>query len=169
MAKIKVIEGFTNYYTISNTGVVCNKKGAMKGGKTTKGYHQIVLSEKGTMHRIHVHKLVADYFIPNPNNHTSINHKDGDKYNNDVTNLEWCTNRFNFEHAVKVGLQKVKAVHRYSLDGDYIDSFERIHWAGKATGIGYQNISAVCRGTRRVAGGYRWSFTKYSKLEEVGE
>ena len=128
-----------------------------------------MLSENGKVTRIHVHKLVALYFIPNPNNFKSINHKDGDKFNNHVTNLEWCTNRHNFEHAVKNGMQKVKPVHRYSLDGVYIDSFERIHWASKATGICYQNISAVCRGTRKVAGGYKWSFIKYPDLKEVGE
>lgn len=70
------------------------------------GYNHVGLSNKDGRKTKVVHKLVAKAFIPNPNNLREINHKDGNKQNNSVTNLEWCSRSDNIKHAYKMGLKK---------------------------------------------------------------
>lgn len=68
------------------------------------GYHFVALSKDNGYHNKLVHRLVAEAFIPNPNNYPCVNHKDGNKSNNSVSNLEWCTIKQNLHHAVETGL-----------------------------------------------------------------
>ncbi|MGL4572738.1 MAG: HNH endonuclease [Clostridium sp.] len=113
----KYIEGFEDRYKISNTGKVfssyCNKE--MKSFATGKGYlnrennggyKSIILYSK-VLHKgknFKIHRLVAQHFIDNPKNLPQVNHIDGNKHNNNVDNLEWCTNSQNQIHAYKNGL-----------------------------------------------------------------
>lgn len=115
----KELKGFEGLYVISNYGtiasndkIVKNRSGFRKvKGKTLKpkidkyGYFRIGLTKDGNQKYYFVHRLVAETFIPNINNYPIINHKDGNKKNNYINNLEWCTQSENVKHAYNTGLK----------------------------------------------------------------
>jgi len=105
----KVIAGYPDY-TISTNGDVTSYRRSkagkvMKGGVHVQGYRQINLSKDGSSKTERLHRLVTQAFIPNPDNKEEVNHIDGDKLNNNVTNLEWCTSSENTQHAWDTGLR----------------------------------------------------------------
>jgi hypothetical protein len=115
MEEWKEIEGYEQYYKISNKGRVMSLKRSnrgvdmimspIKGGGGGK-YRAISLSVKGKIKKQFVHRLVAKAFIPNPQGYREVNHLDGVPDNNVATNLEWCDKRHNHLHAYAIGLQK---------------------------------------------------------------
>lgn len=102
----KDIIGYEGLYQISNFGNVINvkTKKPLKGKKDKKGYLCVVLYSNGKRKEHKRHRLVALNFIPNPFNKPEVNHKDGDKANNYVDNLEWATTKENINHAVQHNL-----------------------------------------------------------------
>lgn len=92
-------------YLISENGEVFNtiRNKYLKPNKTKRGYFRISLGRKL---RIFVHRMVAETYIPNPNNYPYINHIDGNGLNNHVSNLEWCTQTRNVQHAYDIGLRE---------------------------------------------------------------
>ena len=110
----KDVVGFERIYQVSNYGKIkslgnkSNHKDAiiMKPILNYKGYLQINLRKNGKSYHFVVHRLVAQAFIPNPDNLPQVNHIDGNKQNNNVKNLEWCDNSYNQIHANKMGLNK---------------------------------------------------------------
>lgn len=115
----KDIAGYEDTYKISDTGEVWSKdrmcvdsKGRKRFRKGIKlnpdiapnGYYRITLAKNGTKKQRYLHRLLAEHFIPNPNNLPQINHKDGNKLNCDLSNLEWVSVRENTIHAYKHGL-----------------------------------------------------------------
>lgn len=164
------IDGFPDY-EISNLGRVCSFKGKypkiLKPRKNHKGYLQILLwqGRKGITKK--VHRLVAEAFVPNPENKPQINHIDENKGNNVVDNLEWVTCRENNNHGTRnrrmaealLNREDLsKPVVQYPTDGVFMAEYSSIHEAGRITGIAYQNIYKVCRGKRKTAGGYLWLY-----------
>lgn len=105
----KDIEGFENRYEISSFGNVRNKKTSkvLKHSNNYHGYPFVLLRKKGDdkVKNLKIHRLVAEAFIPNPDNLPQVNHKDGNKLNNSVDNLEWCTCQYNIQHSFANGLQ----------------------------------------------------------------
>ena len=113
------------------------KKEKIKSNKTsTDGYHLITLSVNCNNRTIAVHRLVAQEFIPNPNNLPEVNHKDFNRKNNCVENLEWCTHQDNVSYSVKegnysdskIGLQngRCRSISAYTATGEFIKSFDMV-------------------------------------------
>lgn len=109
------ITGFEDLYEISDHGIVrtfrmgnsTKELGIKAPGLAAAGYHQVQLTRLDkTRSCFYVHRLVAIHFIPNTENLPEINHKDGDKLNNHISNLEWSTRRGNMAHAWATGLRK---------------------------------------------------------------
>lgn len=96
-------------YWITNDGSVYsvkfNRTRKLVGREQSGGYLQVALSTKGVVEDWLVHRLVATYFIDNPDRLEMINHKDGNKLNNRVENLEWCSSKQNVNHSIKTGLR----------------------------------------------------------------
>lgn len=135
----KTIEKYPNY-EISSEGRCRNKKtGRFLNRKTDKGYCRYTLGNK----TIFVHRLVAEQFIPNPNNYPMINHKDEDKTNNSISNLEWCDNAYNIRYSF------CKPI--YSLDNA---SLELVYYGGmndaeRIDDYCHSTISKCCRGKKQ--------------------
>ena len=113
----KDIEGYENKYQISNLGNVksletwtgdkyIRREKILKNMVYGNGYYYVCLSKNGKVKKYKVNRLVAQAFIPNPDNKPFTNHIDGDKLNNNVDNLEWCTQSENMKHASMIGLRK---------------------------------------------------------------
>ncbi|MCI6458253.1 MAG: NUMOD4 motif-containing HNH endonuclease [Clostridium sp.] len=115
----KDIKGYEEIYKISDTGEIwskdrwcIDKKGRKRFRKGMKlspdiasnGYYRITFSKNGKKVQKYLHRLIAEYFIPNPNNYPQVNHIDGNKLNCNIKNLEWVTNQDNIIHAYKNGL-----------------------------------------------------------------
>ena len=119
MENWKEIIGYENEYQVSDLGNVRSVDrqvndnggiritgGTMLKGEIVKGYRRVSLCRKSKKYRTTVHRLVAMHFLENKLNKVAVNHKDGNKLNNCVDNLEWCTNSENIRHAFKLGLKK---------------------------------------------------------------
>lgn len=91
------------------------KKKEIKGGHYTNGYQFVCLRKNGNSKKFSVHRLVAEAFIPNPQNLPCVNHIDGNKQNNSVENLEWCTYSENLKHAIDIGLVESQCKIRRSV------------------------------------------------------
>jgi len=108
----KLING-TNHHTISSDGVVINTK--TNHTKTqwigANGYYYVDIHEDGNAKKVAVHRLLALHFIPNPDNKRTVNHIDGNKLNNDLSNLEWSTDAENIQHAYDTNLHKYRRNH----------------------------------------------------------
>ena len=160
---------------VSDEGEVWSNKTNryLKPSMNTHGYYKINLN--GKSYRIHT--LVAKLFIPNPNHYETVNHKDENKLNNRVDNLEWISDYDNNRYgshdyraaetkkirAAKGEYDKAKvygarAVLQYDLEGNLVNEFESIAEANRKTGVNPDGISAAARGKQRTSGGYIWKF-----------
>jgi hypothetical protein len=101
----KPIKGFETLYQVSSLGRISNYRKVMSIQTMPRGYKTIGLTITGKSHTRLVHRLVAENFIANPEGKPEVNHKDGDKSNNSVSNLEWCTSSENKQHAINTGLK----------------------------------------------------------------
>ncbi len=173
----KTIIGFEGYYEVSNTGkvrsvdrTICDKNGnprALKGremkltrtkGKDGNGYIVVNLRKLGTSEVSFVHVLVATAFIPNPCHYPMVNHIDGDKTNNDVSNLEWTTYSYNNLHALYHHLRKPRGtpVMQMTEDGDIIEVYASASEAERITGISAKSILQCVNLQIYSAGGFAW-------------
>ena len=182
MIETSFIKGYeeTKGYFVDDSGqVYSSKSGTLKllvGYPNTKGY---LLVDLGRNRRaVKIHRLVAHAFIDNPDNLPQINHKDGDKTNNSVSNLEWITNADNMRHSFRNKTHDFtkyrgegsprwnkphvnnKPVKQYTLDGEYITTHHSLAMAGRAVNRTYGNISNACRDWSKTSGGYRWKFAE---------
>ena len=103
MEEWRVVPGYEGLYEVSNIGNVRNvrRNKLLRLQKTNNGYIRVVLSKNGIKTGFQVHRLIAQAFLPNPDNLPQINHKDEDKTNNNVTNLEWCDAKYNNNYGTR--------------------------------------------------------------------
>lgn len=101
----KPVKGFEQLYQVSSLGRVSNYRKILAIQTMPKGYLTIVFKVKQVANNRLVHRLVAEAFIENPEGKPEVNHKDGDKSNNSVSNLEWCTSSENKRHALDTGIK----------------------------------------------------------------
>jgi hypothetical protein len=104
---MKEIEGHEGYFVYENGDVWTTKRNRLLNKSYNNGYAKIIIKKDGVHHNKTVHRLVALAFIPNPENKPQVNHIDGNKANNHVSNLEWVNGSENNKHAFKLGLMRV--------------------------------------------------------------
>lgn len=140
-------------YKISNLGTVKSFKRKeeviLKPMKDNKGYLRVDLDNK----TYKVHRLVASCFLDNPNDLPQVNHKDENKENNCVTNLEWCDNKYNANYG-----SRVIPIIQYDLEDNFIKEWKCMKQAGLTLNISVSHICNCCKGKRKSAGGYRWQY-----------
>ena len=158
----KQINNFPMYF-INTKGDVLSLRSPtpkyMKPRINTTGYYQVMLFDGEKVVPKCLHRLLAAAFIPNPNNLPYVNHIDGNKQNNALYNLEWCTASYNIKHAYDMGLLKsTRAIKVICVETN--TEYESINKAGIQTGISESSICAVCKGKRKTAGGYHWRYVK---------
>lgn len=159
----KNVVGYEGVYQVSNLGnlkrLFKNKERMLSGREDKDGYIEVILSRKQSKKFCRLHRLVAEAFIPNIDNKPQVNHKDRNKKNNKVENLEWVTCSENTIHTFETGRQvRVKSIEQYSKDMKYIKEWESIKQASITLGISNNNISSCCSGKLGTAGGYIWKY-----------
>lgn len=123
------------------------------------GYATIHLCQNNIIKKHKIHRLVAQTFIPNPFNLPVVNHKDGCKLNNHVSNLEWLSYKDSMKHAYDNNLINLrKPVLQLDDNGEIIKEFISITEAGKLLDIKVSNISSVLNNRRKTAGGFHWRY-----------
>lgn len=176
------IKGYEGLYQVSNFGRVRSLDRIVNGnwknpnikrnGKILKinilpsGYCRVLLSKDGKTKLHYVHRLVATAFIPNPNNYPCVNHKDENKQNNCVENLEWCTQKYNNNYRnrqKKIAKKNTngkmsKPVLQYDLQGNFIKEWPSIMEIERQLGFDQGYISNCCNGKYKTAYGYIWKF-----------
>jgi len=150
-------------YSVSDNGQVRNDiTNYILSQRVQQGYHHVTISINKKAKSYRVHRLVAKAFIPNPDNKPYVNHKDCNKGNNNVDNLEWVTPEENSQKAVEEGRwsnsSRLRAVVQYSLAGDKIRTFESATEAARQLGLQQSKITDCCKGNRRRTGNYQWRY-----------
>ena len=173
---MKVIPDFPNY-AIDKTGQVWSRYKDNHGNigdgwrklksiiDSSTGYPIVTLVHNGVRKNKAIHRLLAEAYIPNPHKKAHVNHKDCDKTNNSLDNLEWATPKENGSHAASNGryqpqidTNSIAIVQLCPSTGRRIATYSSLHKAGRQTGIAWQNIWKVCNNLRNTAGGFKWEY-----------
>jgi hypothetical protein len=184
-ASRKSIPGYEGLYSVTHGGEIISHgkyvtsknvrwqpESILKPLTDVYGYNNVCLCNgSGQVKKYRVHKLVALAYLPNPDKHPIINHKNGVKTDNCIENLEWCTHSHNNKHAFRVlGRQATnkgvfgsdhpcaKTVAQVSRDDKIIMVHPSVVDASKITGVPKKNISNAALGRKKSAGGYVWRY-----------
>ena len=177
MKEWKDVPGFGGKYQVATDGSVRNKtsKRILRATKKPDEYLCVHLSDGKNAKNCMVHRLVAEAFIPNNNNYPVVNHKDGNKSNPDVNNLEWVTVSENALHAYRTGLSKVSdrckdTVRKIAasngakttckpviqVNGEILTTYKSVREAERITGILRCSIMRAIKNPSYSAGGFKW-------------
>lgn len=150
------IAGYEGLYQVSNLGRVKSLNYKRTGKEiilvpgNCRGYLFVTLYKNGKVKSYYLHRLVGQAFLENPDNSPEVNHIDQNKQNNCISNLEWCSSKYNnrYSNAKKVGCFK---------DGKLIKKYDAIADVEKE-GFYQSNVIRCCQGKRKSAGGYHWQY-----------
>lgn len=164
----KDIKGYEGKYQVSNLGRVKslnayghNLEKIMNCPKHHSGYLITIFKVNNKNKTFNVHRLVAETFIPNPDKLPQVNHKDENKLNNCVDNLEWCTRQYNCNYGTRndrISKNGSKTVNQYDLNGKFIKTWKSITEISKTLNINTGNLSMACNGKYKTTHGYIWKF-----------
>lgn len=157
-----IVNNISTSYYITEDGKCYNSITGkwLKGQKNKNGYFSYILTlPDGSKKRLYAHRLVALAYIPNNNrNKNQINHKDGNKLNNNVENLEWVTQKENQQHALTNDLRRFPHVFCFTQDKKLVAEYKSIAEASRATKISQSMIGQELRKTvKALTGGFYWS------------
>lgn len=161
---------FTNYQ-VSNYGMVRNVKTGhtLKPCNHNSGYLAVYLWENGKKVTRFVHRLVAEAFVPNPQNMPCVNHMDEDKHNNVAINLEWCDHSYNCRYGTCQERRKEKLVNhtslskpvnQYTTTGVFVKQYQSACEVKRQTGYDNSHISQCCNGKLKQAYGFVWRYAE---------
>ncbi len=155
--EVYTVKHYTNMQKATDTTRIIHKH----LGTKKNGYKYVIHNKKSHL----IHRLVSFAFIPNPHDKPHVNHKDGVKSNNHVSNLEWVTRSENEIHARDTGLSNAnhlkRKVNQLDLMGNYVKEHASLTEAVKSLGLKptqKTNISLCCRGKLKTSCGYRWQY-----------
>ena len=161
MEQWKKLTGYDRPYMVSTDGRVSNGKRLLSTGIRSSGYYSVALRRNGMYKNMLVHRLVALAYIPNPNGYPCVNHRDEDRYNNSVDNLEWCTYEYNNNYGTcrqRSAAHRRKPVLQMTLDGEIIRRWDGVVDAARDLHISRSGIAGAARGATATSGGYRWRY-----------
>ena len=181
----KDVVGYEGLYQVSNHGRVKSLEHFVPsiGGAIRKSpskiltncfdnnYYHVTLYKGGRKKIFLVHRLVAEAFIPNPNNLPQVNHKDGNKLNNNATNLEWCSAQDNILHAFATGLNTPHTTHYRGVkaflfdSGVFVGEYTSQHEAADILGLNVSHICSVLQGRYKQTGGYYFEYNGKEKQQ----
>ena len=173
----KDIEGYEGLYQVSNLGRIksmpkmCgfryNNERILKNNTDSYGYLYVALCKNKNIKIKLVHRLVAEAFIENKYKKPQVNHKDGIKVNNKVSNLEWCSDKENKQHGILIGLYRpqkgkriVKKINQYDIKGNLIKSFKCAREINNMYGYSVSHIHKCCKGIYNTSYGYIWRYNE---------
>lgn len=166
----KDIEGYEGLYKISDKGRVKSigygKERILKPANNGRGYLLVGLCKNNEKKHFLVHRIVAQAFIPNPQNLPQVNHQDENPSNNSVENLEWCTAKYNNNYGTRI--QRInekntngkcsKPVIQYTKTGEFIKEWKSTMDVKRNLNYDQGHISACCNGKRKSANGFIWKY-----------
>lgn len=159
----KELPDFEGNYYVSNLGQIKStpRKGSaggiMKGTKDKKGYVVVTLRLNGQQYTKKLHRLIAEVFVPNPEGLPEVNHKDEDKSNNRVDNLEWCTTEYNHEYGTRTERARIRCGKpiRCKETGE---EYNGAKWAATVLDLDPSGITKALKNPNRTCGGCHWEY-----------
>ena len=154
----KDIKGFEGRYQVSNLGNVKNIKTNKQLYKNYNKVNNYLFVNLGKHNKKYIHRLVYETFKGFYNSKNIINHKNSNKTDNRLCNLEECNYSYNLTYAYYNGERKLKPVNQYSLYGSLISTYLTAKEAFEKTGVSRSGICNCCKGKIKTAGGYIWRY-----------
>jgi hypothetical protein len=164
---------YNDMYEITSCGKVFSyhQNKYLKPG-VVSGYERVAIRNNQTKKYYYfgVHRLVADAYLENPNNYKIVNHRDKNRRNNKVENLEWCTIKMNNQHSAKTRTKYnsyKRKVLKFDNEGNFVKKYNSITEAANENNVTISQITSVCKGRRKSCAGSTWKYQEKDVTEEM--